>query len=194
MVYCNECNDELSRTKVDVPATGHNYVDNVCTNCGGLEKEHITVEAHGIDVYDSQKNRGYSVNGDKVTVKFSVACRVAYWNDEKYVAIEPVENADGSYSYTAPEGVSMVVLVVEGDVNGDGKLDDNDKALYKDAIVAMIIGNEPSLEAWQIMAADINNDGIIDTADMVLLARSVLARDHTMYRPLSWRDFVVAYN
>ena len=38
VVYCTDCGEELSRETVTVPATGHTYVDGVCTVCGHVEK------------------------------------------------------------------------------------------------------------------------------------------------------------
>ena len=40
VIYCTVCDEELVRNTVKVPATGHNYVDGVCTVCG--EKEPVS--------------------------------------------------------------------------------------------------------------------------------------------------------
>ena len=41
VVYCAECGEEISRETVVVPATGHNYEDGVCTECGEEDPDYV---------------------------------------------------------------------------------------------------------------------------------------------------------
>jgi len=109
----------------------------------------------------------YTVSGNVVTVDHDVACRVGYMNGESYVAIKATDNGDGTYSYTAPEGVSEVLLVVKGDVNGDGAIDKNDYvALKRYCFDTMVLNSEA------IFASNINNDDEVNKNDYVALKRA----------------------
>ncbi len=44
VVYCTECEKEISRTSIVIPATGHNYVDGVCSVCGAEEPSSIILD------------------------------------------------------------------------------------------------------------------------------------------------------
>ena len=192
VVYCTVCGEELSRVTTTVPSAGHGeavtytnngdthsatydccgavyvtdeghtYVDGTCA-CGAAEPViDITVVSKGVGKYDTTTDSGYSVNGNVVTVKFSIACKVGYLVDGSYVAITAVPNDDGSYSFTAPEGVTEVLLVVKGDANADGKITMADanrtRAQYNNKLAT-------PLTAEQMFAADVNGDGKITMAD-----------------------------
>ena len=52
----------------------------------------------------------------------------------------------------------------QGDVNGDGKVDENDLQIIQDYVM-----NRTTLTPAQFKAADMNNDGEVTTADYILL-------------------------
>ena len=70
----------------------------------------------------------YTVSGQTVTVNHSLACKEGYLNGGSYVVITATKNGDGTYCFTAPAGVTEVVLVVKGDVSGDGRINVDDTA------------------------------------------------------------------
>lgn len=49
VVYCSVCNTELSRETVTVEATGHTYVDGVCSVCGAEDPDYVKVTSVTID-------------------------------------------------------------------------------------------------------------------------------------------------
>lgn len=104
----------------------------------------------------------YSVEGQVVTVTHSIACKVGYWSeaDGKYIALTAVPNDDGSYSFTAPEGVTEVLLVVKGDVTGDGSLLTNDVSRLNASIL-----KKTTLTAEAAFAGDVTGDGSLLTND-----------------------------
>lgn len=116
----------------------------------------IVVNSIGVSEYDAENDIGYYVEGNIVTVKYSSTCRVGVWNETSnaYEAITAVANEDDSYSYTVPEGVSEVLLVVVGDVTGDGKCLGNDCARLNAAILG-----KTTLTAEALFAGDVVNDG-----------------------------------
>ena len=115
----------------------------------------------------------HTVEGQVVTVTHSVACKVGYWDEAegKYIAITAVANGDGSYSFTAPEGVTEVLLVVKGDVTGDGNVNAADTGKLN----ASLIGRG-SLTAATTFAADVTNDGKVNAADTGKLNSSLTGR------------------
>ena len=121
----------------------------------------------------------YTVSGQTVTVKHNIACKVGYWDEanSKYVAIKnPVANADGSCSFTAEDGITEVLLVVKGDINGDGKTSSADTG----PINAHIIGRR-ALAANLQFAGDINEDNKLSSADTGPINAQIIGR-----RSLPW--------
>jgi len=164
----NKCCDTLIKENVE-----HTYVDGFCA-CGAEEPvTDITVVYKGAALANA-----FTVEGNVVTVTFSIACKVGYWSeaDGKYIAIPAVANPDGSYSFTAPEGVTEVLLVVKGDVNGNGEVDNTDVTQTKATSL-----ERRTLTAEAYFAADVNNNGEIDNTDVTQIKATSLGR-----RTLSW--------
>lgn len=63
----------------------------------------------------------YTVSGQVVTVTYDKPCKVGYLSGGKYVAAPAVASGSG-YAFTLPDGITEAILVVKGDVNGDGKI------------------------------------------------------------------------
>lgn len=115
----------------------------------------------------------YSVEGQVVTVTHSVACKVGYWSeaDGKYLALTAVSNDDGSYSFTAPEGVTEVLLVVKGDVTGEGALGSNDVTRLNAGIL-----EKTTLTAEAIFAGDVTGEGSLGSNDVTRLNAVILEK------------------
>ena len=116
----------------------------------------------------------YTVEGNKVTVEHEAVCKVAYLKDGEYVAVEATKNADGSYSYELPEGVTEAIVVVKGDANGDGEFDSSDLARMN----AVMLG-KTTLSDLGEFAADVNDDTEMDVSDLgranaVMLGKTTL--------------------
>lgn len=62
-------------------------------------------------------------------------------------------------------------MIIKGDLNGDGKIDEQDLRLLENHIYerAMLTGNA-------LIAADVNNDGLIDLADIPVLTLHLMGR------------------
>ena len=166
------CGETLAKTP-------HDFSEGECV-CG--EAKPIEVNAIGIDKLGETAEEGYSVRGSVVTVYSSAACKLGYLENGAYVALDAVQNADGSYSFTAPEGVSEVLLVIIGDVDGDGDVDEFDI----DVLATSLMPAGEALTAEQYFAADVNGNGAVNSADRVYIARSLLDTTNDFYRALSW--------
>lgn len=157
-----ETNDTL-RVDTTYPGTYY-YVCGVDTaNGGSAYSSIITVivleKTTSIKV-NSIGTINHTVSGNVVRVTHDLACKVGYLSGGTYVAIAPVANSDGSYSFTVPAGVTEVLLVVKGDVNGDGKVNTSDKSRLNAVLL-----NKTSLTAEASFAADVNGDGKVNTSD-----------------------------
>lgn len=103
----------------------------------------------------------YTVSGNVVTVDHEVACKVGYLDGTAYKAITAVANGNGTYSFTAPAGVTEVLLVVKGDVSGDGRVNMGDVS----KLYAHIKGTN-MLTGVTLFMADISDDGRINMGDV----------------------------
>ena len=107
------------------------------------------------------------VDGQTLTVTCDRACVAAYKDaDGNYVRLIPTANANGSYSYTLPEGVAEVTVAVRGDLDGDGKLTAKEARRVMTAVT-----RADSLDTLQMLCADLNGDGKISAME----ARQVLS-------------------
>lgn len=127
----------------------------------------------------------YTVNGQTVTVTYSIPCRVGYLSGDKYVAVIPTQNGD-SYDFVVPDGVTEVILVVKGDVNGDGAVNSADVVLLSRSLVLPTHKLYKPLTATASFAVDVDNSTTINSADVVLLSRSLVLSTHKLYKPLTW--------
>ena len=85
---------------------------------------------------------------------------MGYLDDGEYVAITAAAKGDGTYSFTVPSGMTQVLLVVKGDVNGDGSISLADSTRAKAGY-----NKKTTLTAEASFAADANGDGSITLAD-----------------------------
>jgi hypothetical protein len=156
--------------------TNHTYQNGTCTACGA--EEPLTVVSGNI---------AYTISGNVVTVMHSIACKVGYWDEasQRFVALSCTTDGT-SYSFAIPQGVKKVLLVAIGDIDGDGMLTLEDKELL-DRFAGPAQGdNNLAMTQLQQFAADTNDNGVINTADRILLARALIVIEHPAYRAFSW--------
>lgn len=143
---------------------------------GDISGDTVTVEAAAVTgvtvtAYPESLASSYSVNGQTVTVTYDKPCKVGYLgSDGKYVAISAVASGS-SYAFTAPDGVTEVVLVIKGDVNGDGEIKKSDITRLNAAFLG-----KTSATAVQQFAGDIVEDGGIKKSDITRLNATFLGK------------------
>ena len=118
----------------------------------------------------------YEVSGRVVTVSGDVACKVGYKSGVRYIALDALPNADGSYSFTAPDGVSEVLLVLKGDANLDGRVTAADIA----RINASKLG-KTTITSEAIFAGDVDRNSAVNDSDIDTIKNAVLR-----ISPLEW--------
>lgn len=159
----------------------HVFAEGKCT-CGAEEPANdVTVVPKG--------TIKHTVSGQVVTVTHNTPCKVGYLDaaSGKYIAIAAKPNTDGSYNFEVPKGVTEVLLVVKGDVNGSGGVNAGDRVALSKSLLGKTHANYAALsEAWQIFAADVNNSNSVNAGDRVALSKSLLGKTHANYQALTW--------
>lgn len=151
----------------------------------------VTVEAAAVTgvtvtAYPESLASSYSVNGQTVTVTYDKPCKVGYLgSDGKYVAI-PAVASGSSYAFTAPVGVTDVILVIKGNADKDDSVDSSDKSVLARSLLSPTHKAYKELGVVESFALDLDGDGVIDSSDKSLLARSMLSPTHRAYKALTW--------
>ena len=163
------------RDAVEATATKPGYTGDIyCKECGDLVATGEEIAAVSNLSVRAVGNISYTISGRTVTVSHKLACKLGYLSNGSYVAIPTVANGDGSYSFDVPENVTEVLLVVKGDVNGDGKISSSDYSRLNAVLL-----KKTALTVEATFAADCNVDGKISSSDYsrlnaVLLQKTTL--------------------
>ena len=157
-------------------ATGYQDFTTTVTVSGSSPSVTVTMtkKSSGNITVECVGDISYTVSGSVVKVTHDVACKVGYLSGSEYVAITPTKNSDGSYSFTAPAGVTNVLLVVKGDVNGDGKVTSSDYSRLNAVLL-----KKTTLTAKASFAANCNTDTQVTSSDYSRL-NAVLLKKTTM--------------
>ena len=157
-------------------ATGYQDFTTTVTVSGSTPSVTVTMtkKSSGNITVECVGDISYTVSGSVVKVTHDVACKVGYLSGSEYVAITPTKNSDGSYSFTAPAGVTNVLLVVKGDVNGDGKVTSSDYSRLNAVLL-----KKTTLTAKASFAANCNTDTQVTSSDYSRL-NAVLLKKTTM--------------
>ena len=136
----------------------------------------VTVAAASSLSVETYLDCEYAVSGRVVTVSSDAACKVGYKSGVRYIALDALPNADGSYSFTAPDGVSEVLLVLKGDANLDGRVTAADIA----RINASKLG-KTAITSDAIFAGDVDRNSAVNDSDIDTIKNAVLR-----ISPLEW--------
>ena len=93
---------------------------------------------------------------------------------------------EGSYSFAVPDGVEEVLLVVIGDVDGNGLLEKADNDLLAMGLLPSNYTDYVELTDVQRFAADVNCNSKLNAADRLLIARALLPEDQSAYEAFAW--------
>ena len=153
---------------------------------GAVTVEAATVTGGTVTAYPESLASSYSVNGQTVTVTYDKPCKVGYLgSDGKYVAISAVASGS-SYAFTAPDGVTEVVLVIKGDVDKNDSVGSSDKSVLARSLLPSTHKFYKELGVVESFALDLDDNGVIGSSDKSLLARSMLPSTHRFYKALTW--------
>lgn len=153
---------------------------------GTVMVEAAAVTGVTVTAYSESLASSYSVNGQTVTVTYDKPCKVGYLgSDGKYVAISAVASGS-SYAFTAPDGVTEVVLVIKGDVDKNDSVGSSDKSVLARSLLPSTHKFYKELGVVESFALDLDDNGVIGSSDKSLLARSMLPSTHRFYKALTW--------
>ena len=153
---------------------------------GAVTVEAAAVTGVTVTAYSESLASSYSVNGQTVTVTYDKPCKVGYLgSDGKYVAISAVASGS-SYAFTAPDGVTEVVLVIKGDVDKNDSVGSSDKSVLARSLLPSTHKFYKELGVVESFALDLDDNGVIGSSDKSLLARSMLPSTHRFYKALTW--------
>ena len=153
---------------------------------GAVTVEAAAVTGVTVTAYPESLASAYSVNGQTVTVTYDKPCKVGYLgSDGKYVAISAVASGS-SYAFTAPDGVTEVVLVIKGDVDKNDSVGSSDKSVLARSLLPSTHKFYKELGVVESFALDLDDNGVIGSSDKSLLARSMLPSTHRFYKALTW--------
>lgn len=153
---------------------------------GAVTVEAAAVTGVTVTAYPESLASSYSVNGQTVTVTYDKPCKVGYLgSDGKYVAISAVASGS-SYAFTAPDGVTEVVLVIKGDVDKNDSVGSSDKSVLARSLLPSTHKFYKELGVVESFALDLDDNGVIGSSDKSLLARSMLPSTHRFYKALTW--------
>ena len=173
VIYCTECQEEISREQKTIDKLAHTpgepVQENVvpascsaegsydevvyCTECNAeISREQKTIDktAHSLTFVPE-----VPATDTKDGVKAHYACE----NCDKLFA-----DADGAEEVTA-ESLVIPSKFVRGDVNGDGVFDALDVTVLQRKLV------EYEVETYNEAAADVDGDGTVDVIDVTLMQR-----------------------
>ena len=177
--YIDNCDGTHSRVcqvcgNVEIRGEAHNFSNGLCV-CGAMRPVRVI-----------SRNVPYTVRDNVVTVNNTKACKVGYWDNaaQMYVEIPCAANDDGCYCFTAPDGIMELLLVVIGDVDGNGLLEEADNDLLAQGLLPWDCTDYKELDVIQRFATDVNSNGKLNAADRLLIARAVLPEgcaDHASF-------------
>ncbi|MBQ7939135.1 MAG: hypothetical protein IJ281_02010 [Clostridia bacterium] len=151
---------------------GHTFENDAC-GCGA---KRVKVVAMG--------EIQYTVSGQTVTVTHNTACKVGYLVNGKYTALPAIKVSENCYRFIAPADVEEVLLVAVADLDQDGDVDADDMNILSNGLKPKAHESYKKLDVWQQFAADVNGNGKLNAADLLLVARSQTG--HEMYKALTW--------
>lgn len=146
VVYCTVCGFELSRTTVVIPMTG-GYFKEEDGSTTVIDRELGFIYGLDIGLDDIEDYVDYAEN---VTVSLS----------------DGVGTGSVVTTYLAGEEWETFVIIIFGDLNGDGVVD-----IYDASILAAIVNGDMDLEEDSpvLFAADLNGDTVADIYDLAIL-------------------------
>ena len=167
--HCSVCNTVIV-AQTEIPALGHNYKDGICTICG--EKETIFINTSRYKIENEKYIRNVKLNTTieefKKNIKEEYTVKIT--KDEKNVTTGIIGTGSKVTVSKNGENIGEYIVVVTGDLTGDGKLQNGDLIKLVRHKVELITLEEPYK-----LAGDINGDGKISDSDIIKLAR-VLVR------------------
>ena len=179
VIYCLNCDEELSREKESIPTKEHLWSEwqiftkptdtkegtevRMCEVCEELEKRSIPIDATVIYLTDLQGNivsKQYAEKDSDIIFFENLA------DGEYTVTVSKETYVSREYTITASDGVASAEITLNkvGDMNGDGKVNAVDVARANAHAKGV-----SSLSGYALDCVDVNGDGKVNAIDVALL-------------------------
>lgn len=161
--HCTRCHEVTVKQEI-IPALDHDMQDGVCTRCGFAEhagKPDIYVGGYGLKA-------GEVING----ISASIPGTFSVWDGDEQVK-ETAFAATGMVVKLTYEGETTIVriIVISGDINGDGKISVTDLLAVKSHLLG-----RTTLEDAALHAADISGDQKVTITDFIQIKSYILGK------------------
>ncbi len=114
----------------------------------------------------------YTIRGHLVTVSCDRACKIGYLNaaGDQYITVKNIEKvSDTQYTFTVPDDIFEVILVIKGDDDLDGEINNFDTTLSKAFDLYYDDTLASGYDLINLFAADVDDDDEITNFDTVLI-------------------------
>ena len=159
---CNTTEKSYSNTPLSETVLHHTYVNGFCTICGAEQYIVIFEPDMHAEGLRPDKNTVIQLQNELETDDLCIKIQNVKGERLDEEALVGTGATITFYSRSKNQVVRTVTVVLYGDVNGDGRIDETDDAVMKQAVVAF----SPAFEnQWFEKAADTNRDGAVDAFD-----------------------------
>ena len=165
--HCSNC-EEVLEAQTEISEKGHNFKNGECTRCGEKTLP-ITVESkkYKIDnIYISRIQEKVTVKEVKESIETN-ATQINIYNKDNELQKDDAKISTGmKIELKLNDEVKTFVLVVNGDIDGDGEIKFADLSMANRYRLKKI-----TLEGAYFRAADVTGDGIVNFKDLVKINR-----------------------
>lgn len=170
---CNSGKEIYTNNIVSPERPNHNFVDDVCTICGVKNttiaiREQSFIEgliygSHSVEWLESELENMEEIIADDIYIE------VYDFEDLQLQNYHNIGTASKVYVYdsSTDELINLYTVVLYGDVNGDGIIDELDTDVIKGLALRTDEVEPAGNWKWFLMAADTNHDGAVDGFDVI---------------------------
>ncbi|MBR5286577.1 MAG: phosphodiester glycosidase family protein [Clostridia bacterium] len=134
---------------------------------GRLTKQLVLTDDNAI-IDRTNDNVNTEVIGGVLTVENDTSCKVVYKDGDGYESIDSMENPYGDgYNFDVPTDTKEVEIIINGDVNIDGEITNDDVTDLRDEALGK---TEDNVTEQGMLVGDVNGDGKITALDLALIA------------------------
>ena len=133
-----------------------------------------------------------AMGGRVLSVQHTRVCKVLYKDaNGNFVLLDALVDPYGAatmadedvsqYNFAIPKDATQITVVLAGDADGDGSVGEADLEILSQALLGEVV-----LTDLQKLVLDFSENGVVNSADKMLLARALLDPSHAAYKALDW--------
>lgn len=171
---CNSGKEIYSNSVVYPDKPNHNFVDDVCTICGVKNttiviREQTFIEgliygSHSVEWLENELKNMDEITAEDIYIEVYNFEGLQLLDNSYHVGTASTVHV---YDSSTDELINMYTVVLYGDVNGDGIIDELDTDIIKGLALSTSEQEPVGNWKWFLMAADTNHDGAVDGFDVI---------------------------